>query len=528
MCYLDDMMSKHHQRINAFLGLLYKSTCALTSGKRHLIKEQNSLFAKLAHKHFKELQQDKRTVISQLDKDIINPVSNNLPPRGVEKTSFRRGTEFYLPFWQELTSVSYILQCVAGYRLEFESTPSFEHGNMQTQFSGNAEQEALIAREVEDLLQKQAITPVEKQLNQFVSRLFVVPKKGNQWRAVLNLKPLNVHIEKHHFKMENWWSLRSLLKQGDYMIRLDLKDAFLSIPIHKDSIRFLCFDWKGTRYSWQRLPFGLTSSPRIFTKVLKPVVAFLRRQGIKLSIYMDDLLMWNSDKEKLLEHLKEVIKTLQSLGFEINFEKSRLIPTQIIDFLGFKLDSVNFTMNLGEEKSNEIMERLKSLSGQDKISGRELASILGKLAAASQALLVAPLHFRRLQKIQGKMLRLRGDINYENNIVVQGEVFDELVWWINNFTLIKPAPIAYPRVTLSIKNALLSFGRESRDTSIQIYTDNSSAVAVLRKLGSIRSEKLNLLAMEIWEWAMERNIIVLALRIPGKSNTEADLASRVS
>ena len=61
---------------------------------------------------------------------------------------------------------------------------------------------------------------------------------------------------------------------------IDLKDSYLSVPVHKSSLKFLCFIWKGTCYQFKALPFGLCSAPRIFTKVLKPVAAFLRRKAI--------------------------------------------------------------------------------------------------------------------------------------------------------------------------------------------------------------------------------------------------------
>lgn len=38
------------------------------------------------------------------------------------------------------------------------------------------------------------------------------------------------------------------------------------------------------------VPFGLGIAPTVFTKVLKPVVTSLRRVGIRLIIYLDDLL----------------------------------------------------------------------------------------------------------------------------------------------------------------------------------------------------------------------------------------------
>ena len=87
--------------------------------------------------------------------------------------------------------------------------------------------------EVDKLLQKRAVQTVEPCRGQFVSRLFTVPKKGGACRPVVNLRPLNKFVTKKRFKMENVAMLRDLLKEGDWMTSIDLKDAYLSVPIHE-------------------------------------------------------------------------------------------------------------------------------------------------------------------------------------------------------------------------------------------------------------------------------------------------------
>ena len=68
------------------------------------------------------------------------------------------------------------------------------------------------------------------------------------------------------------------------MIKLDLKDAYLQIPICQEHQHLLQFQWNARVYQFQCLPFGLTSAPRVFTKVLKPVVGTLRQMGVRLII----------------------------------------------------------------------------------------------------------------------------------------------------------------------------------------------------------------------------------------------------
>ena len=75
----------------------------------------------------------------------------------------------------------------------------------------------------------------------YYSRIFLVPKKGGQYRPVINLRPLNSWIHYHNFKMEGIHVVRDLLLKGDYFTRIDLKDTYLTIPMHQNSRGFSAF-----------------------------------------------------------------------------------------------------------------------------------------------------------------------------------------------------------------------------------------------------------------------------------------------
>ena len=96
------------------------------------------------------------------------------------------------------------------------------------------------------------------------------------------------------------------------MVSIDLRDAFFSIPIHEDSKRFTCFEVGGVRYCYNVLPFGFSSSPRIFSKVLKVVISHLRARGIKISFYLDDIFICNADWNSLKAHLEYTMTLLEN------------------------------------------------------------------------------------------------------------------------------------------------------------------------------------------------------------------------
>ena len=71
--------------------------------------------------------------------------------------------------------------------------------------------------------------------------IFVTPKKDEGVRLVINLKYLNQNIMYEHFKMENMSDLVNMIKPGDFIMQLDLKDAYFSVPIHPQDQKFLRF-----------------------------------------------------------------------------------------------------------------------------------------------------------------------------------------------------------------------------------------------------------------------------------------------
>ena len=121
-------------------------------------------------------------------------------------------------------------------------------------------------------------------------------------RPVVNLRPLNQFIPYEHFKMEGIHMLRDLLRKGGFMAKIDLKDAYFTVPVWRNNQKFLRFVWKETMYEFACLPFGLASAPRVFTKLMKPVVGLLRQLGIRLIIYLDDMLIMAQSRDIALQH----------------------------------------------------------------------------------------------------------------------------------------------------------------------------------------------------------------------------------
>ena len=118
-----------------------------------------------------------------------------------------------------------------------------------------------------------------------------MPKKDGGHRLVINLKALNRFVVEEHFKMECFYMVKDLIKPGNWLAKIDLKDAYFLVPVHLSHQKFLQFQWQDRLYLFQCLPFGLSCTPCTFTKLMKPEVALLRERGIRLIVYLDDILI---------------------------------------------------------------------------------------------------------------------------------------------------------------------------------------------------------------------------------------------
>lgn len=131
--------------------------------------------------------------------------------------------------WSKITTDPWILESVRAYRLEFKTKPIQISPPLQP--SRSEGECKLIQREIDSLLLKGAITVAQHSKEESLSNIFLVPKKTGDLRPVINLKPSNEFVHDIHFKMENIESVKQLLRTGDFMATIVLKDAYFSIPL---------------------------------------------------------------------------------------------------------------------------------------------------------------------------------------------------------------------------------------------------------------------------------------------------------
>ena len=187
--------------------------------------------------------------------------------------------KLYTEKWHQITNDPWVLEAISGYKIHFDSLPYQFKIPIEIPFSGD--QFLLVDNEVKELLSKGVIVPSESECGEFISTLFIVPKKNGKFRPVINLRYLNQFVHYDHFKQETFKVVLNLIQENDFFTSTDLNDAYFSVPIHENYQKYLKFSWRGVLYKFVCLPFGLKSSPYVFTKILKPVYAWFRQQNIR-------------------------------------------------------------------------------------------------------------------------------------------------------------------------------------------------------------------------------------------------------
>ena len=205
----------------------------------------------------------------------------------------------------------------------------------------NQQKQNFLLECVQQMLQKKAIVPVKMSATLgFHSRLFLVPKPGKKWRPVIDLSVLNSHLTVPTFKMETAEVIRNSICKGEWVVSVDLTDAYFHIPIHQRSQKLLRFHVGGRSFQFRALPFGIATAPIEFTRVVKEVKLMLQNMGIRIHQYLDDWLLRAPTQQICMEQSKQLVQFVQELGWVINFKKSELTPTQKFDFLGYRFDLV--------------------------------------------------------------------------------------------------------------------------------------------------------------------------------------------
>ena len=130
--------------------------------------------------------------------------------------NFKAGClQHHINKWESLTNDPAILDAVKHYHIEFNAGyPVQTSLSRPKQITFSASDKEIIDAEILTLCKKGVIELTTSEPGEFLSTVFVRPKKDGTHRMILNLKHLNEHVAYHHFKMDTIQTALKLIRPG--------------------------------------------------------------------------------------------------------------------------------------------------------------------------------------------------------------------------------------------------------------------------------------------------------------------------
>ena len=358
-----------------------------------------------------------------------------------------------------------------------------------------------------------------------------------------------------------------MFERNEYMFKFDLKSGYHHVDIYLEHQRYLGFRWDAEGsprfYVFTVLPFGLSTSCYVFTKLLRPLIKHWRGRGLKAIIYLDDGIVAVKGKDQAVEESRQVKWDLESAGFILNIEKSVWELHNRLEWLGFQIDLCEGEFKVLPGKLNRLKVQLRDLEAEQSASARFLVSLIGKIMSMSLASgPVTQLMTRSLYAV------LNSKSAWCQKLVLTPEALMEVRFWVGemenfNGQHIWPRPSAVRlvysdasstghggylvehgnkianghwseneskqsstwRELRAVQLVLESFQLQLKNERVRWFTDNQNVVRIVQH-GS-RISDLQTEALTIFSLCVKNHICIEPEWIPREQNELADYCSRL-
>jgi len=285
-------------------------------------------------------------------------------------------------FWRaELEASPYVLRWLKeGYRLEFPRGPppsSVLPNNASARLPANKE---FISQALHELETVGAIVRVTERPYLVLPLQVAEPKPGKRRIIVDASRQLNDWLEDGKVKLDHLHKVAPNIPSDAWLTTTDLKSGYYHVRVRPEDRRYLGVEWNGVYYVWTVTFLGLRPLVRDFTKILKPIMAYLGRAGVQAYAYIDDLLLVSPSEACANRHLELLRNTLRQAGWVENVQKRRG-PSQRLEFLGLEIDSRSRTIHIPSPKLASLLTDVSKASSRKRGPVRDLARIAGRLVS---------------------------------------------------------------------------------------------------------------------------------------------------
>lgn len=392
-----------------------------------------------------------------------------------------------------------------------------------------------------------------------VSPVFMIPKRSGGMRLIHDLRSINAHLKAPHFTIHGCRDAATIVRESNWLCALDLRRGYQQVLMSREARKYLGASVGGKTVVSAVLPFGLSLSPYIFTRLTNWLAGLIRkRTRLAVAVYIDDFLIGGKTREGMEKGLQQIKDLFNELGVVLSTKKPIVIKKQA-EFLGFLWSAEEKTIGVTEERRKEYKRMIMNLlrSGQPV---KRWKTAVGKLIFLREAIGPTLRHVRSiLRMIRGKRSGTR--------IEASGEVREDLIWWKEMLARTNKMSLLHKQVSASITTdasdtalaysleldgvriqktipaqqdkhinvkeleafleCLKEHGSLFRDRRIVWYSDSIAARAVVQRQGTQQcGELMWKVTKEVLDLIDHYNIKVVARHVPGVLNRSADALSR--
>ena len=306
----------------------------------------------------------------------------------------------------------------------------------------------------------------------FICRGRVTPKRvaagqPKKWRLIHNAIPINRRLlQTWGVSYEGFRHLQTVCQPGWFMFSIDLVAGYSQLLVRDPSMFGMRIPLRGScdssgacvvcmlsccsrcgvcsscspstptcghgaeqLISWQTLVFGMSPACSIFSKIMRGPTQLFRRRGFNCLHYLDDWIFFAPTLAEACHMRDEVIAVFRALRIQVNFEKSQLVPSQIVEWCGNVISLEHNRLFVPQRKLDELMLLLQSLrDGPSMVVARRLASVAGRIISMARCLVPSRLMTRSLFAA----MRCKTDGDWDSLVELIPSAADDIAWWIDN------------------------------------------------------------------------------------------------
>ncbi len=189
--------------------------------------------------------------------------------------------------------------------------------------------------------------------------------------------------------------------KGALMAKTDIESAFRLLPVHPHDFELLGIKVNGQYYVDKALPMGASCSPAHFERfsTFLEWAAIQSAPSCRITHFMDDYIIFaakDAGKSRSCHDMLELFKGLcKDLGVPLAPDKT-IGPTSKITYLGLQIDSESQTVSVPQEKLDKVKDKVQNAVTAEKLTLKELQSLIGSLSFICRAIAPGRAFLRRL------------------------------------------------------------------------------------------------------------------------------------